>query len=214
MSTKLIAITCAVDGKSPEELIGYVARVSNPKNQDNIKTIPNLLKYCIRNKHWSIFETSSMTVQITCSRSICSQILRHRSFTFQEFSQRYSEVSESQFQMVKARRQASVNRQSSIDDLDSETIKRFNDLQELIWSTCKEAYDHSRSLGISREQSRNLLPLSTTTSLYMTGSVRSWIHYIELRSLEDTQEEHRMIVLEIKSIFKKEFPIISDTLGW
>jgi thymidylate synthase (FAD) len=212
VEVKLISLTQGIDGKSAEEIIGYVARVSNPKNQNNVSTMPRLLRYCINKGHWSIFETASMTIEIKCSRAIATQILRHRSFTFQEFSQRYSEIEEDQFEMVSARRQAIKNRQSSIDDLDDPLILKFNESQQKIWNICKSEYDYSLSLGISREQARYLLPLSTRTTLYMTGNIRSWIHYIELRMSEETQKEHSDIIASIKNILKIHFPNIVEAL--
>jgi len=210
--TRLVAITKGIYGESAEHIIGYVARVSNPSNQTNFDTMPRLLAYCIKNQHWSIFETASMTIEIArVSRAIAAQLLRHRSFTFQEFSQRYAEPTE--YNKVSARRQAVGNRQSSVNDLDEVAIAKFDDLQTEVWNTCKASYDNAIHMGVSREQARFLLPLSTSTTLYMTGNIRSWIHYLQLRGSESTQEEHRILAEQISIIFKEHFPAIEQALN-
>jgi len=210
--SRLIAITKGIYGESAENIIGYVARVSNPSNQTNFDTMPRLLAYCIKNQHWSIFETASMTIEIAgVSRAIAAQLLRHRSFTFQEFSQRYAEPTE--YNKVSARRQAVGNRQSSVNDLNEVTIGKFDDLQTKIWNTCKASYDDAIHMGVSREQARFLLPLSTSTTLYMTGNIRSWIHYLQLRGSESTQEEHRILAEQVSVIFKEHFPAIEQALN-
>lgn len=193
-----------------EKHIMYCARVSNPKNQnsENIK----LLDYCINHGHWSIFEQASMTVEILTSRAISAQILRHRSFNFQEFSQRYSKSQN--FITYEARRQDRKNRQNSIDDLDENTKYWFEMAQKSLHIKCQTLYEEALSKGIAKEQARFLLPLSTETKLYMTGNIRSWIHYIDLRSGNGTQKEHQEIALKCKEIFIKELPNISKALKW
>lgn len=215
MNVKLISITKPMgdfEHLTPEELIVYCARVSNPQNQNNIDTSDKLLKYCINHKHWSIFEQVSMTVEIETSRAISAQILRHKSFNFQEFSQRYSELDT--FEVYPARSQDLKNRQNSVDDLDEETKHWFKYTQKLNNETCLELYDQALAKGIAKEQARFLLPISATTKLYMTGSVRSYIHYILLRTHQDTQREHREIANEIANIFKEQLPIISKCLDF
>lgn len=216
MKVDLISVTKPVKKDllefSSEELMAYVARVSNPSNQMNTKTSSKLLGYCINHKHWSVFEHVNMTVEITTSRAIAAQILRHRSFVFQEFSQRYSEALENE--KVKARRQDNKNRQNSIDDMEDEDKQWFERQQERLWKEAKAEYDEALRRGIAKEQARFLLPLSTQTTLYMTGNVRNWIHYIELRSENGTQKEHADIANSIKELFKEQFPAISEALGW
>lgn len=175
-------------------------------------TVPKLIKYCIKNKHWSPFEHAHMTLEIETSRGIAAQILRHRSFTFQEFSQRYSEVTE--FETYGARRQDVKNRQNSIDDMSQEDRDWFWRLQKETQEFALHDYKEALKRGIAKEQARFLLPLSTQTTLYMTGSVRSWIHYIELRTDPSTQLEHREIAEACKRIFIEQFPNISEALNW
>lgn len=209
---KLISITNPVIPgiKTAEELISYCARVSNPQNQLNVDTAPRLLKYCIDHKHWSIFEQAFMTVEITTSRAIAAQILRHRSFSFQEYSQRYSSVNS--YEPIDWRLQGKTNRQVGDDDVEisPELAKQVTSLTIQSFNT----YNNLIQAGIARECARMVLPLNTTTSLYMSGSVRSFIHYLQLRTKEDTQKEHRNIAEQIKSIFVKEFPVISCALNW
>jgi len=216
MRVKLISVTKPVaeeiKNMSAEELTAYVARVSNPSNQFNTETAPKLLKYCINHKHWSIFEHISLTVEITTSRAIAAQILRHRSFVFQEFSQRYAEVITNE--LVEARRQDIKNRQNSINDMSEEDKKWFERQQKRLWTKAKAEYDEAIRRGIAKEQARFLLPLSTQTTLYMTGNIRNWIHYIELRTENGTQLEHVDIAKEIKNIFIQEFPAISEAKEW
>ena len=202
---KLIAIT-----PNAEELIAYCARVSSP-HQDNPK-IEKLLEYCIDHGHWSVFETPSITIEINTSRAISAQILRHRSFTFQEFSQRYAEVAD--FEIYKARRQDSKNRQNSIDDLSLRDKLWFWDAQDKVQLLSASLYHDALDMGIAKEQARFLLPMSSKTKLYMTGNIRSWIHYCDLRCRIDTQKEHRDIALAIREILKKELPIISKAVAW
>ncbi len=216
MKVDLIAITKPIKDSllefSSEELMSYVARVSNPSNQMNIKTSSKLLGYCIKNSHWSVFEHVNMTVEITTSRAIAAQILRHRSFVFQEFSQRYSEITS--FEKYEARRQDLKNRQNSIDDMDQDTKEWFQMAQQLITEDARAMYEEALRRGVAKEQARFLLPLSTQTTLYMTGNIRNWIHYIELRTENGTQKEHADIALAIKEIFKQQFPAISEALEW
>ncbi len=206
MSVKLITST-----PNAEEVIGYCARVSNPSNQNN-PNISKLLAYCIKHGHWSVFETASMTLEIETSRAIAAQILRHRSFNFQEFSQRYAEVSE--YVPSEARAQDNKNRQNSLDTLSEEDKAWFVQTQAQLWDDAYTAYKEALAKGIAKECARALLPLSTKTRLYMTGNIRSWIHYIQLRSANGTQKEHQDIAKEAKEIFKQQYPIISEALEW
>lgn len=216
MKVELISITKPIKQElsefSAEELMSYVARVSNPSNQMNTKTSSKLLGYCIKNSHWSVFEHVNMTVEITTSRAIAAQILRHRSFVFQEFSQRYSVATD--FEIYEARRQDDKNRQNSIDDMLEDDKEFFTNAQNYINAECEIMYKEALARGIAKEQARFLLPLSTQTTIYMTGNVRNWIHYIELRSDNGTQKEHADIAIEIKNIFIKQFPAISEALEW
>lgn len=191
-----------------ELLILYIARVSS--NQDNSKI--GLINYLIKNKHWSPFEMVDMCVEINTSRAISQQILRHRSFSFQEFSQRYARVTD--YVVYEARRQAEKNRQSSVDGLTDEIKEYWIDLQNEVASFAFDKYNEALSHGIAKECARFLLPLNTATKIYMKGSMRSWIHYLELRCDEHTQLEHREIANEIKKIFVVNFPITSAALGW
>ena len=194
---------------SPEELIVYIARVSNPSNQMNMETAPKLINYLIKHKHWSPFEFVDMTVDIVTRRSIAAQILRHKSFSFQEFSQRYSTATE--VQPIELRKQGKTNRQSSEEVVPDFALER--DVEQHI-ANSKMLYEKLIKAGVSRETARDVLPLSTETTMYMKGSVRSWIHYIELRCSPDTQKEHRQIADAIKSIFVNQFPNISEALNW
>lgn len=216
MKVKLISITKPVSEETKnltaEELTAYVARVSNPANQMNSETAPKLLGYCIKNAHWSVFEHINFTVEIKTSRAIAAQILRHRSAVFQEFSQRYAEAMDNEF--YPARRQDQKNRQNSIDDMNDEDQTWFNDAQKKNWESASSMYKEALKRGIAKEQARFLLPLSTQTTIYMTNNVRNWIHYIDLRTTQGTQLEHREIALEIKEIFKKEFPAIAEAKSW
>lgn len=209
MSVKLVSISQpVVDGlQTAEDLMVYCARVSNPSNQLNTATGASLLAYCIRHGHWSVFETASMTVEITTSRAIAAQILRHRSFSFQEFSQRYSEAPG--IEPVELRRQADKNRQSS-----SETMP-MGYTQLILCDAFHSAqvfYNALLKAGVARECARMVLPLATTTTLYMTGSVRSWIHYMAQRLNEHTQKEHRLIAEQVQTIFAAQFPVVSQAL--
>ena len=210
MKVDLVSITQPIDklaSSEPEELIAYCARVSNPENQDNTKTAPRLLKFLIKHKHWSPFEMVDMTLQIKTSRAIAAQILRHRSFSFQEFSQRYSEAQV--LEKLQIRKQAEKNRQSSTDDFeDADLLGR---VREHI-AKGLSLYQALVGAGAAKESARMILPLTTETTLYMKGSIRSWVHYIELRTEQNTQKEHRDIADECKRIFVQRFPSVSEAL--
>lgn len=197
---------------SVEDLIVYIARVSNPPNQLNFKTSSKLLSYCIKHGHWSVFEHAFLTFEINTTRAIAAQILRHRSFTFQEFSQRYSSPSE--YIEINPRIQSENNRQSSVDICDGDTIDWFSQKQQEVWNLAQQIFKEGEDRKISRETLRFILPLNTRTTLYMTGTIRSWIHYIQLRSGDDTQLEHRQIAQQIRKLFSNELPNISGALGW
>lgn len=209
-SVKLVTATLQA-----EQTMGYVARVSNPNNQENPK-VEGLLSYCIKHNHWSVFEQAFMTLEINTSRGIAAQILRHRSFTYQEFSQRYADTNllTNEISIPELRRQDTKNRQNSIDDLDPELTRAFQTRIRMLFSEAQELYDDMIEAGIAKECARFVLPLATPTRIYMTGSVRSWIHYIELRSANGTQLEHMRIAEECKQIFCQQFPIVSKALGW
>ena len=197
-----------------EKLMAYIARVSNPSNQENDK-FAGLLKYCIKHQHWSVFEQSSMTLEIETTRAIAAQILRHRSFTFQEFSQRYASTSElKEIELPELRRQDLKNRQNSTDDLDPDDVERLNRQMVTLFSSATNLYHQMLELGVAKECARMVLPLCTPTKIYMTGSCRSWIHYINLRSAHGTQKEHMIIAEACRDVFIETFPIVSEALGW
>lgn len=204
---ELISITT-----DAEKIMGYCAKVSNPNNQ--LTDPSKLLQYCVKNQHWSVFETASMTLQVKTSRVIGTQILRHRSFTFQEFSQRYAAVDQSGLTLYAARRQDTKNRQNSVDDLSEEVKKEWIDRQQANWQSSFEHYTWALDNGIAKECARFVLPLGCNTTLYMTGPIRSWIHYIELRSSNGTQKEHMDIAVECKELFKQQLPEVAAALGW
>ena len=210
MNVKLISVT-----PDAEKNIAYCARVSNPNNQENEK-IAGLLKYCIDHKHWSIFEQAFMTLEINTTRGLAAQILRHRSFTYQEFSQRYADSSllAEQIPMFDLRRQDTKNRQNSIDDIDEFTKQEFEIQIQRHFASAMDLYQAMLDKGIAKECARFVLPLATPTKIYMSGSVRSWIHYIDLRSANGTQKEHMDIANECKCIFAGQFPVIAEALGW
>jgi thymidylate synthase (FAD) len=212
MNVKLVSLSNPfVTGiNSPEDLISYCARVSNPSNQLNTETSPKLLKYLIKHKHWSPFEMVSMCVEIQTSRAIAAQILRHRSFSFQEFSQRYSTATE--LEPIEFRKQGKTNRQ--VGDEEVQLTPFQASVVDNAEKACLAAYEHLIDSGIAKECARMILPLSTQTTMYMSGTIRSWIHYIELRANQDTQKEHREISLAIKDIFVNKFPNVSNALGW
>ena len=207
---KLVSVT-----PDAEKHMGYVARVSNPKNQDN-PNVSGLLSYCIKHGHWSVFEQAFMTVEIETTRGLAAQILRHRSFTFQEFSQRYADVSfiREDIPLPELRSQDTKNRQNSIDDVDSVVVERFNKEMKAHFDKSIDLYKSMLHAGIAKECARFVLPLATPTRLYMTGSVRSWIHYIDLRSAHGTQKEHMELVESVREIFTKQFPVVAEALDW
>ena len=197
-----------------EETMGYVARVSNPKNQDN-PDVAGLLKYCIKHQHWSVFEQAHMTLEIETTRAIAAQILRHRSFTFQEFSQRYAQSNElGEIDLPELRRQDSKNRQNSIDDLDVKVVDKLNRQMITLFSSAQSLYNQMIEEGVAKECARMVLPLCTPKRIYMTGSCRSWIHYIELRSAHGTQKEHMDIAEACRKVFTEQFPSVSEALEW
>jgi thymidylate synthase (FAD) len=206
---KLISVT-----PDAEKQIAYCARVSNPNNQDSEK-FAGLLKYCIKHQHWSIFEQAFMSMEIETTRGIAAQVLRHRSFTFQEFSQRYASTNllNSEIELPELRRQDDKNRQNSIDDLDPEVVDKINRQMITLFSSASNLYNQMLDAGVAKECARFVLPLATPTRMYMTGSLRSWITYIALREKNGTQKEHMEIAKSCKEIFCKEFPITAEALG-
>ena len=209
MTVQLVSVT-----PDAEQLMAYIARVSNPSNQDNEK-YAGLLKYCIKHNHWSVFEQSTMTLEIETTRAIAAQILRHRSFTFQEFSQRYASSNDlGDIELPELRRQDTKNRQNSIDDLDSEMVDKLNRQMITLFSSAKSLYTQMLDAGVAKECARMVLPLCTPTRIYMTGSCRSWIHYINLRSAHGTQKEHMMIAEGCRKVFTEQFPAVSEALEW
>ena len=209
MNVKLITVT-----PDAEQMMAYIARVSNPSNQDNEK-YAGLLKYCIKHNHWSVFEQSSMTLEIETTRAIAAQILRHRSFTFQEFSQRYAaSTALGDIDLPELRKQDLKNRQNSTDDLDPEMVEKFEKQMITLFSSAKALYEQMLSQGVAKECARMVLPLCTPTRIYMTGSCRSWIHYINLRSAHGTQKEHMDIAEACRKVFTKQFPSVSEALEW
>jgi len=212
MESKIKLVSATSDA---EQHMAYVARVSNPNNQNNDK-FAGLLKYCIKHGHWSVFEQAFMTVEINTTRGLAAQILRHRSFTFQEFSQRYADTNllDTKIDVPDLRSQDSKNRQNSIDDIP--TTKKEN-LQSKIathFANAMDLYNELIQEGIAKECARFVLPLATPTRIYMTGNVRSWIHYIDLRSAHGTQKEHMNVAQAIKAIFIEQFPNVSEALEW
>ena len=210
MNVKLVTVT-----PKAEETMGYVARVSNPKNQDNPK-VAGLLGYCIKHGHWSVFEQAHMTLEIETTRGLAAQILRHRSFTYQEFSQRYADSSmlAETIPLPELRRQDDKNRQNSIDDLDPFVVQDFDLKIQRHFVDGMKLYKEMLDAGVAKECARFVLPLATPTKLYMTGSVRSWIHYINLRSAHGTQKEHMEIAENCRAIFNEQFPIVAEALEW
>jgi thymidylate synthase (FAD) len=216
---KLIAITQGAGelvDKNAQDVISYIARVSNPNNQLNFDTTAGLLRYCIKHEHWSIFEQAYMTLEINTTRGIAAQILRHRSFTFQEFSQRYADTTllSEDVKVPELRRQDTKNRQNSIDDLQEDQVFVMNKMIEDLFRDSQDTYNYLLDQGVAKECARFVLPLATPTRIYMTGSCRSWIHYINLRSSHGTQKEHMDIAEGCRFIFKQEFPSVSEALNW
>ena len=209
MKVSLLSVT-----PDAEKHIAYCARVSNPSNQDN-DSFEGLLRYCIKHRHWSIFEQAYMTLEIETTRAIAAQILRHRSFTYQEFSQRYADSTAlGDIKIPDLRRQDTKNRQNSTDDLDPIIVDRLQRQMITLFSSAKNLYLQMLDAGVAKECARMVLPLATPTRMYMTGSVRSWIHYIDLRSANGTQKEHMDIANECKRLFTEQFPIIGGALDW
>ena len=210
MEVKLISVS-----PDSEKHMAYCARVSNPNNQDN-ENYAGLLKYCIKHQHWSIFEQAFMTLEINTTRGLAAQILRHRSFTFQEFSQRYADTNllDTNIPLPELRRQDTKNRQNSIDDIPEEQSKMLLGRIQNYFNEGLDLYNELLREGIAKECARFVLPLATPTRIYMSGSVRSWVHYIDLRSGHGTQKEHMDIANACKSIFTEQFPTVSAALEW
>ena len=203
---KLVSIT-----PDAEQNIVYMARVSNPSNQANMETAPRLIRYLIKHKHWSPFEMASMQVEINTTRAIAAQILRHRSFSFQEFSQRYSSIDQlGQFGVPHLRSQDLKNKQASHDDLDPEFVALSEKQILTHYNSAIDLYEHLLASGVAKECARSILPLGTPTRLYMSGSIRSWIHYIQIRAGIETQLEHRLIANAVKDIFEEQLPAVYE----
>ena len=209
-SARLVSVT-----PEAEKTMGYVARVSNPANQEN-PNVAGLLKYCIKHNHWSVFEQSFMTLEISTTRAIAAQILRHRSFTYQEFSQRYADSSllSDTIPLPEMRRQDTKNRQNSIDDLDPFLVQSYELQMQTLFSSAMNLYHQMLDNGVAKECARNVLPLCVPTKIYMSGSCRSWIHYITLRSANGTQKEHMDVANACKEIFCEQFPVVAEALEW
>lgn len=209
MTVEFVSIT-----PDAEMHMSFCARVSNPENQKNGECY-KLLKYCIDHKHWSVFESSYMTLKINTSIMVSRQILRHRSFTFQEFSQRYSTVSYiGDFHKIELRRQDNKNRQNSIDDLDENLKCRYEKRIKLLFGDIKNLYNEMIDNGVAKECARSILPMAAPTSMYMTGNCRQWIHYIPLRESNGTQLEHQIVAKDVKKVFIDKFPLVSKALNW
>ena len=209
MNVELISIT-----PDAEKTMAHIARVSNPSNQDN-PNYAGLLRYCIKHNHWSVFEQSSMTLEIETTRAIAAQILRHRSFTFQEFSQRYAQSNElGKIELPDLRKQDLKNRQNSTDDLDPFVRQKLEAQMITLFSSAQALYNQMIEEGVAKECARMVLPLCTPTTIYMTGSCRSWIHYIDLRSAHGTQKEHMDIAEKCRKVFTEQFPTVSEALEW
>lgn len=196
-----------------EHLITDMARVSAPNNQGNYDTAPRLLCYLIKHKHWSPFEMASMCVEINTTRDIAAQLCRHRSFSFQEFSQRYANVKDlGSIAVPEFRRQDIKNRQNSVDDLSVELVSAFTQRTRMLYAEAQELYDDMIAAGVAKESARKVLPMNSPSRLYMNGTLRSWMHYIDLREGAGTQKEHRDIALAARSIFTAQFPVIAEAL--
>ena len=209
-SAKLITIT-----PDAEKTMAYIARVSNPNNQDN-ENYAGLLRYCIKHNHWSVFEQSSMTLELETTRAIAAQVLRHRSFTYQEFSQRYAstQLLSEDIPVPDLRRQDTKNRQNSTDDLDLlKKVQLMGKIEEHFMKS-RALYEELLLHDVAKECARMVMPLATPTKIYMTGTCRSWIHYIELRSANGTQKEHMDLAESCKQIFIEQFPTVSEALEW
>tara|TARA_B100001057_G_scaffold485970_1_gene566402 strand:- start:362 stop:994 length:633 start_codon:yes stop_codon:yes gene_type:complete len=209
MTVRLISVT-----PDAEKTMAHIARVSNPNNQDN-PNYSGLLRYCIKHNHWSVFEQSSMTLEIETTRAIAAQVLRHRSFTFQEFSQRYADSNLlGTIELPELRKQDKKNRQNSTDDLDPKLVDTLNRQMNTLFSSALSLYNQMLEDGVAKECARMVLPLCTPTRIYMTGSCRSWIHYINLRSAHGTQKEHMQIAEACRKVFTEQFPAVSEALEW
>ena len=209
MIVSLISVT-----PDAEKTMAHIARVSNPNNQDN-PNYSGLLRYCIKHNHWSVFEQSSMTLEIETTRAIAAQVLRHRSFTFQEFSQRYADSNLlGTIELPELRKQDKKNRQNSTDDLDPKLVDTLNRQMNTLFSSALSLYNQMLEDGVAKECARMVLPLCTPTRIYMTGSCRSWIHYINLRSAHGTQKEHMQIAEACRKVFTEQFPAVSEALEW
>jgi len=198
-----------------EKNIAYCARVSNPANQEN-ESFEGLLRYCIKHKHWSIFEQAFMTLELNTTRAIAAQVLRHRSMTYQEFSQRYADATllSKDIPVPDLRCQDTKNRQNSIDDLDPFVQQKLEMQMQTLFSSAQALYEQMLAEGVAKECARNVLPLCVPTRMYMSGSLRSWMHYIDLRTANGTQKEHMMLAESCKQIFKEQFPVISGAMDW
>ena len=210
MNVKLISVT-----PDAEKTMAYVARVSNPSNQDN-ENYAGLLRYCIKHNHWSVFEQAHMTLEIETNRGIAAQILRHRSFTYQEFSQRYADIGllDAEIPVPELRRQDTKNRQNSTDDLPPAIVLEYRNKIAKHFEEANNLYQNLLDVGVAKECARFVLPLATPTRIYMTGSVRSWLHYIQLRTANGTQKEHMEIAKECQCIFAGQFPTVAEALEW
>ena len=214
-TVRLVAVTKPViDGlNTAEEFVAYAARVSNPSNQMNTETADKLLRYLVKNKHWSPFEMAHAVMEINTTRDIARQILRHRSFSFQEFSQRYAMATDLGFVTREVRLQDTKNRQNSLESDDEELAGRWQNYQELLLDSVTKAYDWAMDSGIAKEQARAILPEGLTRSrLYMSGTLRSWLHYCAIRTDKATQKEHREVAVQALNILKQEFPSISGLI--
>ena len=209
MTATLISVT-----PDAEKHIAYCARVSNPSNQGN-DSFEGLIKYCIKHKHWSIFEQAFLTVELSTTRAIAAQVLRHRSFTFQEFSQRYADSTLlGKIPLPELRRQDTKNRQNSTDDLDPFENQKMQIQMQTLFDSATALYQQMLERGVAKECARNVLPMCVPTKMYMSGSLRSWMHYIDLRSANGTQKEHMVLANECKAIFVEQFPVIASALDW
>ena len=205
-TARLVSIT-----PDAEKQIVYMARVSNPSNQSNLETAPRLIKYLIKHKHWSPFEMASMQVEIETTRAVAAQVLRHRSFSFQEFSQRYSSVDQlGTVGLPHLRSQDLKNKQASHDDLDQSEVDLMNKQIQQLYHQTFDYYEFLLSKGVAKECARSILPLGTPTRLYMSGTIRSWIHYIQIRAGVETQLEHRLIAEAVKDIFEQQLPSVYE----
>ena len=218
MKCEVVAVTQGygkLEGKSGQEIISYTARVSNPNNQLQFDTAAGLLKYCIKHQHWSIFEQADMTIEVNTTRAIAQQILRHRSFTFQEFSQRYASTNLlGEISLPELRRQDKKNRQNSTDDLDEFAKQTLQIEMQHLFDDAQRLYEKMLDHDVAKECARNVLPLCTPTRMYMKGSCRSWIHYISLRGSNGTQQEHMDIAKEAQCLFAGVFPDVAEAMEW